>query len=455
MPASDALADPEIADTAVGSGGKARGGILRRALGNAGILLGGKASAGLMQLATFALAARGLGVQDFGYFSMLVAQVLLLTGIAAFESNQAIVRYGVDHLATGSARGFQDLIKAGTALDLGAATLAGLAALILPPLIGPHVGWNAQIILYAQMIAPLAYANAIATQKGMLRLFGRFDLLTVHAVVTPAARLIGFAVAWALSAGLVVYLLWWVVAGWLGALAAFFLAWREAHRRALLGGITPSLRRLSATNPGVWRFTLFSNLHSSVALIPTQGSTFIVGALIGPSASGLFRIAREIGTALAKPVDLVDQAIFPDIARLVRSGEWGRLGRAALRGGLLAGAIGLGVTLLVTVAGGPAIELLFGPDFRAAAPLLLLLSIATTIRVLTFATDPILYALNKPQVSLLIASGTCGLFLVTLLLRARDGLNAAGEAFLVMNTTASIVSVLVCYYYIRRARGAK
>ena len=393
-----------------------------------------------MQLATFALAARGLGLEDFGYFSVLVAQIMLFTGLAAFESNQAVVRFGVDHLASVNVRGFQALIKAGTLLDLGAAGVAMMAALALPLLIGPAIGWDARIIADAQLIAPLALANAIATPKGMLRLFGRFGLLTVHAVVTPAVRLLGCGTAWWFSAGLTTYLLVWLVAGWLGAVVAFWFAWREAHRRDLLRGMTLSLKHLSAENDGMWRYTIFPNLHSSVSLIPSQGATFIVGVLMGPAAAGLFKIARELGVAMAKPIDLINQALFPDISRLVRGGEWARLRRTAVRAGLLAGGTGLAVTIIALVLGGPLIDFLFGRSFVAAAPLLIVLCLATAVRMIAFPADPILYALHKPQVALLIAIGTSLLFLLLLIVWADKGVIAAGLAFLAMNVAATFLS---------------
>ena len=112
---------------------KGPSGILRRALANAGLLLTGKVAAGVMQLATFALAARGLGLVEFGLFSMLLAQIQLLTGLAAFQSNQAVIRYGVDHLRDGNVAAFQSLVKAGTILDFGAALIAMMAALLLAP----------------------------------------------------------------------------------------------------------------------------------------------------------------------------------------------------------------------------------------------------------------------------------------------------------------------------------
>ena len=62
-------------------------GVLRRALKNAWLLSGGKLMAGLMQLATFALAARGLGLSYFGLFSMLLAQVQIVIELASTASS--------------------------------------------------------------------------------------------------------------------------------------------------------------------------------------------------------------------------------------------------------------------------------------------------------------------------------------------------------------------------------
>ena len=426
---------------------KGPSGILRRALANAGLLLTGKVAAGVMQLATFALAARGLGLVEFGLFSMLLAQIQLLTGLAAFQSNQAVIRYGVDHLRDGNVAAFQSLVKAGTILDFGAALIAMMAALLLAPPIGQWLGWDARLILAAQLIAPLALTNAIATPKGMLRLFGRFDLLTKHVAVTPAARLVGVGIAFAVGGALPLYLALWLLAGLVGALVALALGWREAARRALLTGFDLRMRRLGADNPGIWRFSILSNLHSSVLLIPSQLSTFLVGALLNPAAAGLFKVARELGTGLAKPIDLLNQSVYPDVARLVAGGEWARLRRTVIHSGMIAAAAGGIITLLILVLGRPLIVLVFGPEYLLALPVLALISIATTIAVAVFAIDPALYAFGRPSAPLLTAVVANLVFVAILVWRlGEDGLAGAGFAFI----AASLVTVLGSLFWFRR-----
>ena len=421
-------------------------GLLRRAMRNAGLLLTGKAASGLMQLATFALAARGLGLTQFGLFSMLLAQIQLLTGLAAFQSNQAIVRYGVQHLNSGNRTAFQALIKAGTLLDLGAAIAATAAAVLLAPLIGDWLGWDESLVRSAQLIAPLAFANAIATPKGILRLFGRFDLLARHVTVTPAARLAGVGIAYAAGAPLATYLALWLFAGLLGALVGLWLGWREASRQGLLGGMDSSLRGLTIDNPGLWRFTITSNIHSTFALIPSHLATFLVGALLTPAAAGLFKVAQELGTGLAKPVDLLNQSVYPDVARLVEARQWKRLKRTIFHAGGIAAGASAALTLLMLVAGEPLIGAVFGPPYLAAFPVLILIMAATTISVSAFAVDPTLYAFGRAGRPLVTALAANGLFVAVLALALSEhGIIAGGWAYL----AASCVTVAMSALWLR------
>lgn len=425
-------------------------GIIRRALRNAGLMLGGKAATGLMQLATFALTARALGLQDFGRFSVLLAQVQLLAGLAAFQTSQAVIRYGVPHLEQGRREAFQALVKASTMLDLGAAIVATLATLLLAPLMVGWFGWDAAGISEARLIAPLALAGAIATPKAMLRLFDRFDLLTSFILITPGVRLAGAILGWAVGAGMIYWLALWMLAGFAGAVAALWMAWREAARRGLLAGIGISPRELTDENPGLWRFSLVTNLSSSLALIPTQLSTVLVGAILGPAAAGIFKIARELGTAFGRPVDLLNQSVFPDVARLVAADQWARLRRTITHAGLIASGASLLITLLLLVVGGPLISFAFGSGYRPALPVLIAISAATTLQVALVAVEPALHAMGRAGAALVTALCANLAFALLLLWRLpRDGLMGAGVAFV----GASLVALALSAFWLRRAVG--
>lgn len=428
--------------------------MLRRALGNVGRLLTGKGAGALMQLGSFALIARGLGPVEFGLFALLQTHVQFLSGVATVQSNQAVIHYGVRHLAAGDIPAFQTTIKAGTLMDLAGALVAMVLAFFLAPVVAPFLEWDDRIVFYAQCFTPLALANAIATPKGMLRLFDRFDLLARHVVVTPAARLAGSAAAFLLGAPLPAYLAVWLVAGYAGAAVALVLAWRQAARRGLLAGLNADLLGLSRANPGIWRFMAISNVHSTLALVPNQLSVFLVGGIAGPAAAGLYKVAREIGTAIGKPVDLLNQALYPDLARLASAHDWRGLTRIAVRAGLLAGGIAALLYLIVLLAGETIIGALFGRDFVAAAPVLHLLVLATAISVTVFAAEPVLYALGRPDVLLkmsVLVNGALVALMAWML--QRMGLVGAGWATVIIAAAGALLAI-ACTLVTLRGRAA-
>ncbi len=430
---------PEIAEPGAATG-KVATGVLRRALRNAGVLLTGKAAAGLMQLATFAIAARSLGIGAFGLLSVLLAGMQLLIVLATFQSNQAIVRYGVMHLRSEDRSAFQRLIKFTTLLDIGAGIAAAAAAMLLAPLIAQWANWEQRELDAWRWLALLPLTLAVATPKGLLRLFGRFDLLSRFVTITPFLRLTGAILLAVLGGDLFGWVIMWIVAGAGGAAAGVFLGWREARRRGLLVGMDRTLSGLREANPGILRFSLIANIHSSLAQMPGHVATFSVGMVLGSGPAALMKVAQELGTALTKPIDLINQSVYPDIARLAASREWKRLRRLVLRTGAAAATVSALTTLLLLITGRGVIELVFGDGFDGAYRLLLLLSAATTVTVAVFSVDPTMYALGKPSRPLITALIANGLF-VAVMFAAFPllGLYAPGAAYV-----AAAVANLAC-----------
>lgn len=67
-------------------------GIVRRIYSNLGLLLGGKAAAGLISLIYIAIAARVLGPADYGVLVLINYYAMLVGGLVAFPGWHAIVR---------------------------------------------------------------------------------------------------------------------------------------------------------------------------------------------------------------------------------------------------------------------------------------------------------------------------------------------------------------------------
>jgi O-antigen/teichoic acid export membrane protein len=407
--------------------------VFRRVFKNAGFLLSGKTVTGVLGLAYLSLAAHGLGVAEFGVLVLVQTYVQVITGLATFHSWQAVIRYGAICVERDDASGFQSLISFTTMLDIAGVVVGAVIAWFAAPLIGPYVGWSADVIGYAQPYSLLILFTIVATPTGLLRLYDRFDILAWHVTVTPALRLIGVGVAVVLDAPLWAYLLAWFIAGVAGGLTLVVLGWREGLRQKRLTDMHWSLRGITRTHDGIWGFCFASNFHSSLQMVTGHMSTFLVGLVATPTAAGLFKVAREVATALTKPAELLTQSIYPEFARLGSVGEWGAFGGLIRRSALLAGSAALAIFIVLAVVGQPFLTLFFGSGFTDAYGALVLLVAAASITIAGFGFDPALYAMGRPGVPLRVNAAVvlCVYIPLLLLLTPLFGPTGAGMAMLI------------------------
>ncbi|MDX2144269.1 MAG: oligosaccharide flippase family protein [Rhodospirillaceae bacterium] len=427
-------------------------GVFRRIFKNAALLLSGRAANGVLGLVTLSLMAQGLGVERFGLVILAQTYVLVIAGLTTFQSWQAVIRYGAGHLQNNNRAAFQSLIKFTSLLDVLGVVVGAVIGYLAVPVVGPWLEWDAEMIGYAQPFSLLILFTMVATPTGLLRLFDRFDVLSWQTTITPLLRLMGVAVAVVIDAPIWAYLLAWFVAGVVGNGLLVVLGWREAARRGVLGGMTWSLRDLSQGHDGIWKFSFASNFYSSLQLITGHMATFLVGIVAGPAAAGLYKIGRDVATALTKPAEMLNQSIYPEFAKLGATGTWHEFTRLILRGGALAGGAGVLLLLLSVVAGKAFLGFFFGPDFIAAYAVLVLLIAAATLTVTGFSMDPALYAMGRPGIPLRVNFVSIILIFLPLLayLGQSQGPVGAGLAALIAATVTFIATAVFTVVELRK-----
>jgi O-antigen/teichoic acid export membrane protein len=403
-------------------------GVLRRTFKNAGMLLTGRATNGLLSLATLSLMAHSLGIEWFGMIVLVQTYVLVLIAFATFQSWQAVIRYGAICLEQNNTPALQSLIKFSALLDMVGVIFAFCLGYFLAPVIGPYMDWTPEVIRYAQLYSVLILFTMIATPTGILRLCDRFDLLAMQTVLTPLLRLVGVAGVALLDGPFWAYLAAWFVAGAAGGSLLVYLGWREAFRRGFLTGITWSFKGITKDHPGIVRFSVISTLHASVQIIPSQMSTFIVGLVAGPAAAGLFKVGRDVATALSKPAELLNQSIYPEFARLGSRDSWADFTRLILRGGAMGAGAGVMLLVVALALGRPFLTVVFGAEFAEAYWPLVILIASAGLTICGFPMDPALFAMGRPGIALRIGTVVIIVFYLPLLVVLTEMYGATGAA---------------------------
>jgi O-antigen/teichoic acid export membrane protein len=356
------------------------------------------------------------------------AFALTLGSVVKFDSWQAVLHYGTKPLAEGRVHDFHRVLRFSLILDLISAVAGVTLGLLGAAFLGPLMGWPPEATVPGMIYVTSTVFMVAATPTGVLRMFGRFDVLALQSAVSSLVRAVLVAAVFAFKGGFV-----WVLAAWYaGWVAAFVVlcatAVRELHRRGHRAAW--SVRGpLTAGFPGLWRFVWATNLSSSLDQVFTQAGSLAVGGLLGPADAGFFRIARQVATAIAKPAQLVVFALYPELAKLKAAGDIGRLKQLAAQVGM-AGGVAATVLLLIAIgAGRPALTAVLGPAFGEAYGVLVWLTAAAGVGIWSLPLEPLLISTGRPGAAVKVRLAVSILFLAALFPLTRAfGLDGAGAA---------------------------
>lgn len=398
---------------------------------NAGTLSIGRMAQGFFSLAYTALAARALGLENFGALVLIHSFILAVSQFARFQSQQFVQRFGAQALHQKSTKRFQNVLVFALLLDLASILMA---LVIIMAAIGPATGLlglsNEAATLAWYYGFGVVFVNMASTANGVLSLLDRFDLLSAQTAVEPALRLIGSIILFLLSADLTAFLLLWFLSLAAGKIVLSFLSLRELQRKEMLKGFKFSTAVLKTPEPGAWRFAFGTNFSSTLGLAETQLPILAVGWLLGPAGAGLFKGAQQIANVLTKPTSkLLVPAIYPELAHLNASDDHEGRRHMATRTVLLAGGAALSLLTLLVVFGKPIIHLIFGTDYIAAYPVMVFLALAGVIEVTVFSLEPLLVSAGHIRAIIIVRSITTATYTLLLyVLTTGFGLIGAGFA---------------------------
>lgn len=345
---------------------------LRRIAGNMGRLLSGKAAAGIISLGSIAIAARILGVEQYGVLNLVHGFATLMGGTIAFSGFHGMVRYGAEALNRGAHAQFRNLVLLLALIELGMAAIAIALAMLLVPWVGASLGWSQQAIQFGEIYCFAIFATVRATPQGLLQLAERFDLIGLHPIVMPIIRLAGALAIYATGGGLSAFLWVWLGAAIAEGLSMWVLCWIGTRHLVFAADGRPTLKGTRRDNPGIVRFIATTNLDLTLRDIAPKATPLIIGWMLGPAAAGLFALVQRASAILIQPAQMLGEAAYPVVTRLLISGDDNAAGKAVRRSAVFATVTAIAAAALMSLFADRLLVLLGGASFAGGASLLVL-----------------------------------------------------------------------------------
>lgn len=411
---------------------------------NASTLFSGQMIAWLLSLAALALMVRLLGPDNYGILVLITTYVTIVDSLISFKSWQAMIKFGAEALEDGDQERFKGIAKFCMVLDGTTALIGTIVAAGIATFVGQYLSWSSEIVSMVTLYSVVILFNLSGTPTGLLRLFNKYRLFSTIQIIAALIKLIGIAILFLVGASLFQVLLLWLATNIFSQLLLFGVGWWQLHEHGYYGTWRASLRAVTDHHPDIVGFVFTTNINSSLKTVATELDVLVVGALAGAAGAGLYKVAKQVAAIPAMITDPLYHAIYPDLSRLWAKGEIGLFKRLMFRASLAAGAGAIVIWAGFVIFGERFINLLFGPEFLAAQPILVVYMLAIVIAIFGLPLQPAMLAMGRPKTSLnVFIASTIFYFIILFPLINLFGVVGAAVAYVLNYAALTTVMIII------------
>lgn len=428
----------------------------KRIAANTGLMVGAKSLAAILGLGSLSIAAKSIAPAELGIIIFMHAYMLFFSAVATFQTWQSIIRFGTDDVKDNNAKSLAQLLNFGLKLDAIAACVSFVLALLTFSLCVKILGFlpgqftdlatidMLTLQKYLFLYCSLLLFRQRGVSIGIFRLFDKFNVLAFQALIMPLTRFIGVLIAASTNAGFEGFLLAWFMGSFVAYIFLPTMAFFELKSRKLIGLIFKARASLRYPRLGLWPFAIKANVDSTLLAANSHLPTLLVMGVFGPAWVAVFKIAEEAAKLLSEAFKLLDQVIYPELAKMVSSGQAAKIWKLVTKTAIMLLTFGLVMAIFVSIAGTKIFPLVFSEDYLMAAPLASLLVLAAAFMGIAAPLYPVLYAADRPERAI-YARGTGVIMYVILffILSFTIGKMAPGWAAIIANACAVLCVVFL------------
>jgi O-antigen/teichoic acid export membrane protein len=373
------------------------------------------------------VAARGLGLEEFGVFATTLAVVGFFQVLADLTVEESLTKYGFRYVAAGDWGRLRRLFRSMLLLKTAGGALATLVLLLLAPyadeVFGAE-GVTAAILAAALLPLVQSVENVGATA---LLLHSRYDLRGAYQAGSAGLRLL--AIALGVTMGVTEIFVAMVIAQ-LFASAAVSVAGVVALRRFPAAPARP----LGEDLPEIRSFVVQSSVATGVISLRTTLVPLLLGVVAGSTQVGLFRIAQTPQAGLAAASSPARLMLLTEQTR-----DWERGERARVFSGIRAytrwaGAIMVVAVPVFFVAMPWLVEVVFGSEYDGAVTAARIVLVAAAIHFTLGWTKSLPVTVGQPRLRV-VTHGLEALVAIPLVVALGGEWGATGAAVAVLVST--------------------
>jgi len=343
-------------------------GTLRDVIKNSAVLLSGNVLMSVFGICTSVILARHFGVFDYGILAILQAIVLTTRGFVSAQPWQALVRFGADFLVKGARTRFSQVARATIFVSIGSAVLSTAFSFALVITIGLTLGIPREYEGLALLYAATTLCNLSDYFTGVFRLFNRYGTFAAYSTGCSGMRLI-LATIIALNhlpfADAMLLIIAFEFTEQIGLIIIGVHIFDKYAPQPILHLIrypSPGIRHMSS----IYRFLKSIWTWSTLRMLPRELDILVVSFLLGTTATGIYKVAKQLASVTAKIYTPFYEATAPNINLLYSKGDYAQLHRLIKGINRLTLVSTAATVAVIALVGKPILQHVLGAEFMPA-----------------------------------------------------------------------------------------
>ena len=348
--------------------------LIRRVLRNSGYLFSATGIAAFLSMLQSILAARLLGVTDFGILGTITMFTSVINKFASFRMSELVVKYIGQFTVNGDEQRAAAVFKSAGIVEVLTSVFAFGLIWLMAPLGAIYFAKDAGTVNWFILYGFIVLANLMAeSSTGLMQIFDQYRIIAGITIGQSFLTLGMISLAYLTHGGLREVVLAYMSGKIAGAVALTLAALAIATRRWGFGWWRTPLSLLRSEKRELVRFALSTNVSATINLVNKDGELLWVSALRNPTEAGYYKLALSLANLVQLPVAPLPQATYPELSREVAARKWVNMRYVLRQGSLFALAYSGAASLFLLIFGRPLISTIYSPDFLPAYPALLIL----------------------------------------------------------------------------------
>jgi len=378
----------------------------------------GKGAMSLSGLVTLGVLTRHLGPERFGVIALYRTVLTIVDQYASFNTWQAIIKHGAEQLAADKPDELKRIIKLAFLIDVTTSCLGCLVVVGIAFVVPSRFGWSPQEALLCAVYAITLVSKVSGTSDGIYRICDAYRVQAIVGSIGSAVMTLAVIAAVVLGAGFVGCVLALIFGEVAGNLAVTISSFWVAKRAGYGGWMRARVAGIRRDHPGLIRFLVSTN--AQVTLKTSQGELdmVVVGAALGKSDAGLYRVVKQLGTIPGRIFMSFEQVLFTELARFAAARDYRSFRRLLRRMTLIASALSFGIWIVAALGAPLLVDAVAGTSFAAAANPFRWYMFAMVLQMAAAPVMRAMVALGRPGTLLLFDGATLVVLIVSMIVGA-------------------------------------